>query len=167
MAKKSKPRKTTKPKQSSNKSTYIFDGLVSIVRTLANSQRDWGVEKINEFADATKGYASSLKGVPNVGSYTKAASDSLKDLADYVNETEFDQILADSSTFAKRHPIVVVIGCAVAGVVVTQMLSSSHANVRTDRTASKRRPSASAKKRHGAPVGGKTRKVNGQTHLNA
>jgi hypothetical protein len=167
MAKKSKPRKTTKPKQSSNKSTYIFDGLVSIVRTLANSQRDWGVEKINEFADATKGYASSLKGVPNVGSYTKAASDSLKDLADYVNETEFDQILADSSTFAKRHPIIVVIGCAVAGVVVSQMLGSSRAALRTDRSARKRTPSASAKKRRGASVGGRTRKLNGQTHLNA
>ena len=167
MAKKSKPRKTNKSKQSSNKSSYTFDGLVSIVRTLANSQKDWGVEKLNEFADATKGYASSLKGVPNVGSYTKAASDSLKDLAEYVNETEFDQILADSSTFAKRHPIIVVIGCAVAGVVVTQMLGSSRAILRTDRSAKKRKPTASAKKRRGASLGGRNRNSNGQTHLNA
>jgi hypothetical protein len=167
MAKKSKPKRTNKLKQSASKSGLIFEGLVGMAQSLANSKKDWGVEKINEFANATKGYASSLKDIPNVGSYVRAAADFLNDFAEYVSETEFEQILTDSSTFVKRHPIITASGCAVAGLMITYLLRSNDGILRTKRSARKARPSASARKRRSASAGIRIRKVNGQGHVNA
>lgn len=167
MAKKSKAKKSTHREQSSAKTGYIFDGVVGLLRTLGNTQKDWGVEKITEIADATKEYASSLKDIPTVGNYAKASAASLNDLAHYVSETEFDQILADSATFAKRHPIIVVIGCAVAGILAAQMVGANHVFLRTKRSAKKSRPPKSSKKSRNALIGVRPRKSNGHAHLNS
>src|SRR5215213_559350 len=121
MAKKSKPRRS-RNQGTSGKSNYIWEGLVSLGRPLVNTEKEWGVEKMNELANATQEYAASLEDTPNLAGYTTAAAESLQELADYVNENEFDQILNDSLDYAKRHPVPMIIGGAIAGLVVTQML---------------------------------------------
>lgn len=154
MAKKSKRNRRQGSQQSLGSSGYIFDGVMAMARTLVNTKKDWGVEKMYEFADATQKYASALEDIPNVGGYATAAADSLKDLADYVNETEFDQILKDASNFAKRHPVPMIIGGAIAGLALTQILRSNEKVVRTVR----------------GRAGGRARtssRVNGHSHLNA
>lgn len=170
MAKKSKRNSTNG--SSSGASGYIFDSVVAMARTLANTRKDWGVEKIHGFADATQEFAGSLKEFPGLGGYATAAANSLRDLADYVDETEFDQILRDTSHFAKRHPVPMIIGGAVAGLVVTQMLRSNDvlfksSFFKSSRSAKSAKRSSAGRKGRGSAVGGKLRGANGHTPLNA
>ena len=104
-----------------------------MARTLVNAKKEWGVEKMNELADATQEYAKSIEDIPTLGGYAKATAASLKDLADYVNETEFDQILKDSSNFARRHPVPMIIGGTPAGLAVTQILRTNEFGFTTRR----------------------------------
>lgn len=154
MAKKSKRNRSHGRKSPSATSGYIFDSVMALARTVVNTRKDWGVAKMYEFADATQEYAASLEGIPNVGGYATAAADSVKDLADYVNETEFDQILKDASNFARRHPVPMIIGGAIAGLALTQILRSDEKLGRAGR----------------GRTGGRARnapRVNGHSHLNA
>ena len=164
MAKKSKRKATRNAKQSSGTSSYIFEGLVAMARTLVNAKKEWGVEKMNELADATQEYAKSFEDIPTLGAYAKATAASLKDLADYVNETEFDQILKDSSNFAMRHPVPMIIGGAIAGLAVTQILRSNEFGFTTRRPAKR---SILAKRGRLGATARHPRGVNGQPHLNA
>ena len=121
MAKKSKPNRA-KPKQSSVTRNYILDGLVALARPMVNSEKEWSVERMNELANAAQEYATSLDEIPSLANYITTAAESLQEFSDYVNENEFDQILKDSSEYARRHPVPMIIGGAIAGLVVTQML---------------------------------------------
>ncbi len=67
MAKKSKRKATRSAKQSSGTSNYFFEGLVAMARTLVNAKKEWGVEKMNELADATQEYAKSIEDIPTLG----------------------------------------------------------------------------------------------------
>jgi hypothetical protein len=167
MAKKSKRSRTQSAKQSLGTSSYIFEGLVAMARTLVNAKKEWGVEKMNEFADATEEYAKSFEDIPTLGSYASAMAAALKDLADYVNETEFDQILKDSSNFAKRHPVPMIIGGAIAGLAVTQILRSREFGFTTRHSGKTARRSTPAKRGRTAATARHRRRVNGQAHLNA
>lgn len=164
MAKKSKRNRTRSAKQSSGTSSYIFEGLVAMARTLVNAKKEWGVEKMNELADATQEYAKSFEDIPTLGGYARAAAVSLKDLADYVNETEFDQILKDSSNFARRHPIPMIIGGAIAGLAVTQVLRSNEFGFKTRRSVKPAKRSATAKNGLPAATARHPRGVNEQVN---
>ena len=161
MAKKFKRNRMQGSKQRKGTSSYIFDGLLAMARTLVNAKKDWGVEKMYEFAEATKQYAKSLEDIPSLGGYATAAGESITDLADYVNESEFDQILKDSSNFAKRHPVPMIIGGAIAGLAVTQILRSNEFSFKTGRPA--KRPKQSKSTNRGRPAS--PRGANGQAHL--
>jgi hypothetical protein len=162
MAKKSKRNRTRGSKQPQGTSSYIFDGLVAMARTLVNTKKEWGVEQMYEFAEATKQYAKSLEDIPSIGGYATAAAASLKDLTDYVNEAEFDEILKDSSNFAKRHPVPMIIGGAIAGLAVTQILRSNEFGFKTNR--STKTVNRTPVNRGGAA---RPRAANGNAHLNA
>lgn len=167
MAKKSKRKTTRSAKQSSGTSNYFFEGLVAMARTLVNAKKEWGVEKMNELADATQEYAKSFEDIPTLGGYARATAASFKDLADYVNETEFDQILKDSSNFARRHPVPMIIGGAIAGLAVTQILRSNEFGFTTRRSVKTAKRSTPAKRGRLAATARHPRGVNGQPHLNA
>lgn len=167
MAKKSKLNRARSAKQSSGTSNYFFEGLLAMARTLVNAKKEWGVEKMKELADATQEYAKSFEDIPTLGGYARATATSLKDLADYVNETEFDQILKDSSNFARRHPVPMIIGGAIAGLAVTQILRSNEFGFTTRHSVKSAKRSTPAKKGRTAATARHRRGVNGQAHLNA
>jgi sugar/nucleoside kinase (ribokinase family) len=116
-------------KRSPGTGKYIFDGLVAMVRPMVNTEKEWGVERMTELANAAQEYATSLEDTPNLAGYAKKAAESLREFADYVNENEFDQILKDSTEYAKRNPIPIIVGGALAGLVVTLMLRSNGSSV--------------------------------------
>ena len=167
MAKKSKRNRTQGTKQPQGTSSYIFDGLVAMARTLVNAKKESGVEKMYEFADATKQYAKSLEDIPSIGGHATAAAASLKDLADYVNEAEFDEILKDSSNFAKRHPVPMIIGGTIAGLAVTQILRSNEFGFKNRRSTKSANRSAPAKRGRTSATGRSGGRANGNGHLNA
>ena len=124
-------RKGSQSKRSTATGRYIFDGLLAMVRPIVNTEKDWGVERMTELANATQEYATSLEDTPNLADYATRAGESIQYFADYVKENEFDQILKDSADYAKRNPLPIIVGGAIAGLVVTQMLRSNGIGSRT------------------------------------
>ena len=163
MAKKTKRNKSQATKQSQGTLDYVYDGAMALARTVANSKREWSVEKLHELSDVTQQYAQSLDDIPDLGAYATAAATSLQDLGDYVQETEFDQILQDASHFARRHPVSTIVAGAIAGLAIAQILRSK------DR-GSISRPSgkSTSRKRSAQSIRSKGRRgANGHNQLNA
>jgi len=160
-----------KAKKRSNRSSaktatanYFVDDVLALAGTFASRKKEWGAERIAEFAEATREFATSMTAVPNLGNYVNAAAESLEDFSDYVRETEFEQIIADASTFARRHPIVVVTGGAVVGLVAVQVLRSDGPFPKGKRAAKSAKSSGSAGKTRAAATGS-SKKINGHAHL--
>ena len=164
MAKKSKRNKSQSTKQAQGTVDYIYDGAMALPRTVANSKREWSVEKLHELSDVTQQYAQSLDDIPDLGAYATAAATSLQDLGDYVQETEFDEILQDASHFARRHPVSTIVGAAIAGLAIAQILRSKDVGFksrRSGRSSSQRRSAQSSRSK------GRSRGANGHNQLNA
>jgi hypothetical protein len=164
MAKKSK-RNRTQGNQSSGTAAYIFDGVVSLTRPLIEAKKEWGVQRLTEFADATQEYATSLKDIPNVGSYAKATASSLQELVDYVNDTDIDQMLKDASNFAKRNPLPMIVAGAIAGLILTQTLRSN--GLRFKSRGSNRSHLRPPKSGPSARKSSSARQSNGSSHVSA
>jgi hypothetical protein len=144
--------------------SYFFDDVLALAGTLASRKKQWGAERIAEFAEATREFATSMTAAPNLGNYINAAADSLDDFSDYVMETESEQIIADASTFARRHPIVVVTGGVLAGLVAMQVLRSEGTMLKS-RRAGKSAKSSGGTRKSRATGSGSSRSINGHTHL--
>jgi CHASE3 domain sensor protein len=164
MARKSKPNRT-RSKQASGTRRYILDGLVGLARPMVNSEKEWMVERMSELANASQEYATSLDETPNLASYISTAAESLQEFADYVNENEFDKILKDSTEYARRHPVAVIIGGAIAGLVVTQMLRSNEFGARSGSRL--RKTSSRSRRARGGRSHGNGRSSEESTRLNS
>ena len=151
--------------QESWASSYFFDDVRAFAETLANRNKDWGAEKISEFAEATRDFATSVKAIPNLANFVSPTVESLEEFADYVRETEFEQIVRDTSTFARRHPIFTIAGGVMAGLIATQALRSSGMVDKAARATKSTRQSGTAKKIRKA-IASKFKKLNGHAHLN-
>lgn len=133
---------------------------------MVERKKEWGAEKISEFAEATREFAASMTTIPNLGNYANAAAKSLDDFSDYVRETEFEQIVADASSLARRHPVAVMTGGVLTGLAIVQILRSSGTIPKFGRSAKSRKPSGgSSKARAGAS--GSSKRVTGHAHLNS
>ena len=164
--KKSNRNRTKAAHESRATSNYFFDDVLALAGTLAERKKEWGAERISEFAGATREFATSMTAIPNLGNYVNSAAASLEDFSDYVRETEFEQIVVDASTFARRHPVVVVTGGVLAGLAVVQVLRSRGTIPNFRRSAKSRKPSGSASRTRGAAAGS-SRRINGHAHLNS
>jgi hypothetical protein len=134
MAKKSKHNRTPTAR-SGGTAAFLFNGLVALVRPLVESQKELGVEKMTELANATQDYATALESNFNLGGYAIAAAESLTAVTDYVNENEFDQIVEDFSNFGRRHPVPMIIVGAIAGLAATQFFKSTEFSFRNSSSA--------------------------------
>lgn len=151
--------------ESRTTSYYFLEDALALAGTLAERKKEWGAERISEFAGATREFAASMTAIPNLGNYVNAAAESLEDFSDYVRETEFEQIVVDASTFARRHPVAIMAGGVLAGLAVVQVLRSSRTIPNFGGAAKSRKPSGgSSRTRAGA---GSSRKINGHVHLDS
>ena len=142
-------------------SNYFFEDVLALAGTLADRKKLWGAERISEFAEVTREFSSSLTDIPRLGNYVNAVADTLEDFSGYMKETEFQQIVVDASTFARRHPVVVMTGGVLAGFAAMQIL-------RSDGTFLKSRGSAKTSRRGGKAQGaaaGGSKRINGHAHL--
>jgi hypothetical protein len=157
-------KKSSRSRAKSAPSNYFFDDVLALAGTLATRKKEWGAARISEFAEATREFATSMTAVPNLGNYVNAAAESLKDFSDYVMETEFDQIVVDASTFARRHPVVVVTGGVLAGLVAMQVLRSDGTFLKSRRPAKSTKSSRGRGKTRDAAAGS-SKRINGHAHL--
>jgi hypothetical protein len=164
--KKSHRNRTKTAHESWATSNYFLDDALALAGTLAERKKEWGAEKISEFAEATREFAASMTSIPNLGNYVNAAAESLEDFSDYVSQTEFEQIVVDASTFARRHPVVVMTGGVLAGLAVVEVLRARGPGPNFGRSAKSRKLSGGPSTAR-AGASGSSKRVNGHAHLNS
>lgn len=116
-------RKTKNKKaRSRNGSAHrMFDDILSLAGSLMSSKKDWVADRVSTLSSATHAYADALNGIPGVGPYANLTAESFDDFAEYLNESDFNDMLRDGSIFAKRHPVPTLAGAIIAGIIATQI----------------------------------------------
>lgn len=119
-------RNTRKTKDGSHKNNQsrMVDDVLSLAGTLLSSKKDWVADKVSNLSTATRAYADALNDVPGVGSYASSTAETFDDFADYINDSDFHDLVRDGSLFAKRHPLQTLAGAVIAGVIATQIYRS-------------------------------------------
>lgn len=108
--------------RSRNGSTHrMFDDILSLAGSLMSSKKDWVADRVSTLSTATHAYADALNDIPGVGPYANLTAESFDDFAQYLNESDFNDMLRDGSIFAKRHPVPTLAGAIIAGIIATQI----------------------------------------------
>ncbi len=158
----SKRKVGVKPTKTAQGVSYrIFDDILALASTMARSRKDFGAEKLQSLASATRDYAASLTDMPSMRAHVVSASDSIEGLAGYVMHTDIDHMVHDAGTFARRHPLTTLGLTLGAGVVASQLF-------RPARPSPAAKPSVrTAKKKIGKPSQRTRNGANGAVHANA
>lgn len=151
-------------KSSTGLSHRIYEDVLSIGGTLLRSQKDFGAEKIQALAEATRNFGKSMTDLPNLRDHVTTASDGIEDLSNYVMNTDVDQMVQDAVVFARRHPASVLTTAVGAGLILTFLMRPKQAPMGA-RGVSKSRAKKAGKTRI-PPVKSK-RAMNGSSHANA
>lgn len=151
--------KSTKPVQ--GVSYRIFDDILALATTIARSRKDFGAEKLQSLASATRDYAASLTDMPSMRAHVVSASDSIEGLAGYVMHTDISHMVRDAGTFARRHPLATLGLTLVAGIAASQLFRPAHS------TSASKSMLRTAKKKIGKPTQRRRNGTNGAVHANA
>lgn len=143
----------------------VLEALMILTGGLAQERKSMGAERIQAMADAVEDLGRSLTDFPEAKNYLGFAVQSLEGFAEYVNETDFSQMVEDARIFAKRHPLAMVFVGIAGGLAATQLVRAyaqapiprRTANTRTGRKMS-RRPAQTRQAK---------RESNGSAHANA
>ena len=159
MAKSQKKSKTThnaSPKSSSNGTSRLFKDGLSLVSSLLETRKDWGSERISEFASATQEYATSMKDIPAAKDFISSVADSIQNFSDYISNTRVERMVADASSFAKRYPIAAIAaGVSAVGVIaIVAAQQTKFAGSRKSRRSNRSKGSVRSTRR--PPKGAKT-----------
>lgn len=117
-------RNTRKNKAGKNTQARMVDDVLSLAGTLLSSKKDWVADKVSNLSSATHAYAEALNDVPGIGSYASSTAETFDDFAEYINNSDFNDLLRDGSVFAKRHPLQTLAGAVVAGIIAAQIYRS-------------------------------------------
>lgn len=119
MAKSAKRPKTSRQSssKSSNGTNRLFKDGMSLASSLLESRKDWGSEKISEFASATQEYAASMKEIPVAQDTINWAADTLENFASYMSKTKVERMAADASELVKRYPVAVITAGLTVGLL--------------------------------------------------
>lgn len=105
-----------------NGSHRIFDDVLALAGTLVRGRKDFGADKLHSLAGSTRDYAASMTELPNLRGHVASAAESLEGLAEYVTDTEIDQMIEDAGTFARRHPIATLAASVAAGIAASRYI---------------------------------------------
>ncbi len=137
-----KTHRSSASQHTNNTSSRVLDDILALAGTLLRSRKDYGADKLNSLAQATREYANSLSDAPSLHSYVASASENIDELADYVMHTEIDQIIQDAGNFARRHPIATLGVTIGVGLLAGNMMRGSRS---TSTAANSRRASSSSR----------------------
>ena len=104
-----------------NTNARMIDDVLALAGTLFRSKKDWVADKVSNLSTATHAYAEALNEVPGGGSYASSTAEAFDDFAEYINDSDLNDLVRDGSVFAKRHPFQTLAGAVVAGIIATQI----------------------------------------------
>ena len=109
---------------STNTFTVIGD-MFAVAGALLKARTDRGVEKLHTMSAATRDYASTLTDMPHLRAKVSAASDGIDEVANYAVHTDFEHMLVDAASFARKHPMATLGVAAAAGILAVAFFRSS------------------------------------------
>lgn len=161
-AKQSHTSRNSSSKSSSNGAKLLKDGL-SLASSLLESRKDWGSEKISEFASATQEYATSMKDIPAVQETIASAADALENFADYISETTVERMVEDGSDLVKRYPVAAIgAGLTVGMLAILAASKTKFSSLRRSNNAKRRKGSFTMARR--ASKGARNSNVSANIH---
>lgn len=116
-AKRSKTSRRSSSKSSTNATTRLLKDGMSLASSLLDSRKDWGSEKILEFASATQEYATSMKDIPAAQDTVSFAADALENFADYISKTSVERMATDATGLVKRYPVAAIAAGLTVGLL--------------------------------------------------
>lgn len=111
---------------SSNGSYRLFEDVLSLAGSFAGSRKDYGAEKLGVIAESAREFAASLSDMPNLQQQADSIAGSIEDLAEYVMNTDIEQIAEDAANFARRHPMATIAATVVVGMAASRWLRPHH-----------------------------------------
>jgi len=97
----------------------LFDDALSVAGALVRSQKAFAAERLQSFAESPREYSQSLEDIPSAQNYVVLAAESVDALADYVVETNLDEMVSDATAFARRQPLATIVMALSLGLVAT------------------------------------------------
>jgi hypothetical protein len=159
IAKRNSNVKSAKPVQ--NGSYRIFDDIMALASTMMRSRKDFGAEKLQSLATATRDYATSLTDLPTMRAHVESASESIEGMASYVMHTDVEHMAHDAAIFVRRHPLATLGLTVGAGIAASQLF-------RPARTTARVNPIVRRAKKKAVTSAARARKaVNGSAHAHA
>lgn len=107
-------RRSTLRQSRSADQSGLYEDVLSVVRTVARGQKDYGAEKIGNIAEAVIEMSDSMAAdMPNLSTYMSSAAERMQDVSDYVAESSIEDMVSDAAHFTRRHPMMAM-GIAIA-----------------------------------------------------
>jgi hypothetical protein len=104
------------------RSYRIFDDVLAMVGSLANSRKNFAAAKLESLAQSARDFAGAMPDMPNVRAYASVAAESLEGLASYVMDSDLETMTGDAREFARTHPMATLAASIAGGLIVTQMM---------------------------------------------
>jgi hypothetical protein len=93
---------------------------------VADDTRQRTAERVDAYGNAIHESAKSLEEKdPNIAWFTHRAADRLQGVADYVRSRDFAALRNDAEDIARRHPVALLGGLFVAGLVLGNLAKAS------------------------------------------
>lgn len=116
----------------------LIDDILTMAGSLANTRKAYAATQLESLAASVRQFSDTMPSVPTIKAYATAAADSLEDLANYVVESDLNDMAADAREFSRRHPLATLGGSIAAGLVITQLFQARAQSLRSGVSARRR-----------------------------
>ena len=103
----------------------LMDDMMGLAETLFKNRREYGAEKLQSVAAATRDYAASLNSFPGISEKIDELSDSMTEFSEYISDTDIEHLISDAGLYARRKPIATMGIALVVGAAATQLLMAA------------------------------------------
>lgn len=128
----------------------IFEDVVALAESLLRKRKIYGAEKLQDVAQATRGYATSMTDLPTLSEQVSRVSDTIEQFSGYIAKNDVETMLNDAGSFARRRPyltlgVAIAAGLTVSGLIMSPRQSEYSQKRRRDSST----PHKSSSKRNG------------------
>lgn len=99
----------------------LFDDALSMASTLTRSRKQSEARRLKDISAATREFGVTLGDFPHLRSYADAAAEGMENIADYVEETELQDMVSDLAAMARRQPLATIALTIAAGIAAAQL----------------------------------------------
>ena len=122
----------------------------------ADERKSGAAQSIADLASSLRGSGGTFEDRPGIQAFVGSAADGLDQLANGLRERSFAEIYADVEAFARRQPVTVAAGAALAGFVLARFIKSTSDDMADANAAAELPPSARRRRSRPASAAGQT-----------